>query len=151
MKLTIDLSVKTISGILIGAIAALAFAHGIGNAQSSSSGLTGKCAGVATVNRKFQTVANQKGTDFIYLFNFDTRTVYSQVNLTDTVTEPNKVKYSTQQMTTEAFTLTDGDIPGSYVITTPNGDKTVAIPVNSGNAFVFQFVDDNIIGMCQKV
>jgi lipoprotein-anchoring transpeptidase ErfK/SrfK len=151
MKLTIDLSVKTISGILIGAIAALAFAHGIGNAQSSSSGLTGKCAGVATVNRKFQTVANQKGTDFIYLFNFDTRTVYSQVNLTDTVTEPNKVKYSTQQMTTEAFTLTDGDIPGSYVITTPNGDKTIAIPVNSGNAFVFQFVDDNIIGMCQKV
>lgn len=151
MKLTIDLNVKTVSGILIGAIAALAFAHGIGNAQSSSLTITGKCAGVAAVNRKFQTVANQKATDTIYLINFDTKTMYSQVNLTDTVTNQNRVTYVTQPMLTETFTIADGDIPGSFVMTTPNGDKTVAISVNSGNAFVFQFVNDNIIGMCQKV
>jgi hypothetical protein len=151
MRVNFEINVKVIGSILIGAIAAIGFFHSVSVAQSNATGMTGKCAGVAAVNRKFQTVANQKATDTIYLIDFDTKTMYSQVNLTDTVSNPNRVTYVTQPMMTETFTISNGEIPGSYVMLTPNGDKTISIPVNNGNSFVFQFVNDNIIGMCQKV
>ncbi len=151
MKVNFEINIKVIGSMLIGAIAAVGFFHGVSVAQSNATGITGKCAGVAAVNRKFQTVANQKATDTIYLIDFDTKTMYSQVNLTDTVSNQGRVTYVTQQMMTETFTITNGDIPGSFVTTTTNGDKTVVIPVNGGNSYVFQFVNDNIIGMCQKV
>jgi hypothetical protein len=151
MKINFEINIKTIGSILIGAIAAIGFFHDFSIAQSTSTTLTGKCAGVAAVNRKFQIVGNQKATDTIYLIDFDAKTMYSQGNITDTLSNPNRVTYVTQPMITESFTISSGDIPGSYVVTTTNGDKTIAIPVNGGNSFVFQFINDNIIGMCQKI
>ena len=151
MKVTINFNAKMVGSILLGCLAALTFFHGFGIAQSSSSGLTGKCAGVAVVNRKFQSVANNKATDTIFIFDFDMKTLHSQTNFTDTLVEPGKVKYATQPMVVETFVVTSGDIPGSYAMTTSGGDKVTAISVNSGNSFIFQFFNDNIIGMCQKI
>lgn len=151
MKITIDINAKTIGAMLLGVVPALFLTHRLTSAQSTIANLTGKCAGVTTVVRKFQSVANDKATDTLFVTDFDKREMYSIVNLTDTVSQPGKVKYVSQPMLTESFTISSGDLPGSYVMLTPNGDKTIAIPVNNGTSFVFQFVNDNIIGMCQKV
>jgi hypothetical protein len=151
MKITIDINAKTIGAVLLGVIPALLLTHRMTSAQSTTASFTGKCAGVSTVVRKFQTVNNDKATDTIFLIDFDKKEMYSVVNLTDTVTSPGRVKYVSQPMITETFSISTGDIPGSFLMTTPNGDKTLAIPVNNGTSFVFQFVNDNIIGMCQKL
>ena len=112
---------------------------------------TGACGGAFSFSRKGRTVGDGYGVNALAYINFDTRSIELQTTSRDETPGPGK-GYKTEPLKTTGFAIAQGSITGSYLIT-PVGDvpKFNLLPVNAGTTFLVQVVDDDIVGMCQKI
>ena len=112
---------------------------------------TGACGGAFSFSRKGRTVPDGYGVTALAYINFDTRTIELQTTARDETPGPGK-GYKTEALKTTTFTIAQGSMTGSYLITpVADAPKFNLLPVNGGNTFLVQVIDDDTVGMCQKI
>jgi hypothetical protein len=128
-------------------------------ALDSTSQLTGECGGVFSMVRKHFVADDGKTVDVMMYINFDTKKISissTQVNVPNGyngIDFNKQVSYTTKPPTVDqVFTLGAGPIAKSFKITTYGGmPDLIIMPVSGGNTILVQAVDENVVGMCQKL
>lgn len=144
----------------IATLAVISF-PGPSKALDSISQISGECGGVFSMVRKHYVAANGKTVDVMMYINFDTKKISissTRVNLPagyDGVDSSKQITYTTNApMLNSGFTLVDGPIPKSFKIIPDTGvslPQILIMPVSGGNTVLIQAVDDNVVGVCQKL
>ncbi len=110
--------------------------------------------------RKHFVAEDGKTVDAMLYINFDTRKLSASVTRVnvpagfDGLSPSSQVSYTTRPPRVDVgFSISTGPIPKSFKIVTDGGVLTdlLILPVNGGNTVLIQAVDDNIVGMCQKL
>jgi hypothetical protein len=148
------------SGIFVLCLAVSISLPNQSKALDSISQLTGECGGVFTMVRKHFVAEDGKTVDAMLYINFDTRKLSASVTRVnvpagfDGLSPSSQVSYTTRPPRVDVgFSISTGPIPKSFKIVTDGGVLTdlLILPVNGGNTVLIQAVDDNIVGMCQKL
>ena len=94
-----------------------------------------------------------------HTFDFDSNKIW--FNLTKatgdsnyTPTAPSNVNYASQAYDSVPFTIADGPVPGSYMLSFYSENISrpfFLLPVNSGNTILMQGKDFKMTGVCQKI
>ena len=143
----------------------------IGKATTSLSGSCGAMMSLKQLNEMYWHLISSKSipvssesisVDAMVLIDFDKNKIY--INLTDATITLNQLApignglgtvttYATRSVPSIDFSISTGPIPNSYLLidssnTIPN---LVLMPVNSGNTFLIQAIDNKATGVCQKI
>ena len=130
-------------------------------ALDTISQISGECGGVFSLVRKHYVPDDGKTVDVMLYINFDTKKISvssTRANIPNGYNGLDKTKqvtYTTNNATTDGgFTLVNGPIPKSFKIL-PNSDtnipQIIIMPVSAGNTMLLQAVDENAVGVCQKL
>jgi hypothetical protein len=112
--------------------------------------LSGSCGIAMYFARKGVPQFDTNALNGMGVINFDTKKVSGTINVFDS-TKPQKARLETISWD---FDVSAGMVEGSALITdrANSGKPTVQVlPVNGGNTFLIQFVDDDTVGVCQKI
>ena len=129
-------------------------------ALDSTSQLTGKCGGVFSMIRKNFVADDGNTVDVMMYINFDTKKISissTQINVPngyDGIDFNKQVSYTTRSpRASEDFTIDAGPIAKSFKIKVTAGGMPdlIIMPVSGGNTILVQAVDENIVGLCQKL
>jgi hypothetical protein len=147
---------------LVGGVLTVAALHTV-PLKAATTELSGSCGGLLNFTRRHAQPGEELGStvDVLIVMNFTGKKAYISVNSSLDDDDPGYSQYDTKYKS-ERFELaladSEGPIPGSRKITVvgsgSNGRADVAfnvLPVNSGNTFLIQTVDDNATGVCQKL
>ena len=120
-------------------------------AVSSIPTLTGSCGIAMYFARKGMTQTDGNALNGMGIINFDTQKITGTINSFDS-SQPKLAKLSA---ITWDFNISAGVLVGSALITdkvTTSGKPSFQIlPVNGSNTYLIQFVDDDTVGVCQKI
>jgi hypothetical protein len=129
-------------------------------ALDSTSQLTGECGGVFSMIRKNFVADDGNTVDVMMYINFDTKKISissTQINVPngyDGIDFNKQVSYTTRSpRASEDFTIDAGPIAKSFKIKVTAGGMPdlIIMPVSGGNTILVQAVDENVVGMCQKL
>ena len=129
-------------------------------ALDSTSQLTGECGGVFSMIRKNFVADDGNTVDVMMYINFDTKKISissTQINVPigyDGIDFNKQVSYTTRSPSfSKDFTVDAGPIAKSFKIkvTGEGMPEMIIMPVSGGNTILVQAVDENVVGMCQKL
>ena len=113
--------------------------------------LSGSCGIAMYFARKGITQTDGNALDGMGVINFDTKKITGTINSFDS-TQPKKAKLESISWD---FDVSAGLLEGSALITdkVANSGKPSfqILPVNGSNTYLVQFVDDDTVGVCQKI
>jgi len=120
-------------------------------AVSSIPTLSGSCGIAMYFARKGITQFDTNAVNGMGIINFDTQKITGTINLFDS-TQPKKAKL---EAISWDFNVSAGLLSGTALITdkVANSGKPAfqILPVNGSNTYLVQFVDDDTVGVCQKI
>jgi hypothetical protein len=143
--------------------------------RATTSALTGSCAAMMSLKPLHQveygtweieivngvSSSSTGAVDAMLLINFDQSKVYLNVTKATVTTSMDqtawwyrtRVSYATETLSPIALNMSEGPLPGSYVLSPPNNEipDLILMPVNSGNTFLIQAKDSKATGLCQKI
>ena len=120
------------------------------NAVAAAPTLSGSCGIAMYFTRKGRPITDSDPLDGLGVINFDTQKIDGTLNVYDT----NKPKKAMLVPISWDFDVSAGMLAGSALITDrANSGKPSfqVLPVNGSNTFLIQFVDDDTVGVCQKI
>ena len=126
------------------------------NAVVSTPTLSGSCGIAMYMTRKGVTPSGDQALDGMGIINFDNKTIVGSINkleLVDTVNYPKGAKL--EAMSYE-FEVSGGYFEGAALVSQKPGTaghfpSFQVLPVNGKNTYLIQFVDDDTVGVCQKI
>lgn len=127
----------------------LLLAASLFSAQAASPNLIGKCGASLNFMRKGAAIEDGKALSGIGVIDFDKKTAAGSLITYDS----GKPKKSTLVNLQWSFEIKTGYLDGAFLLVPSDPDKPTLqiLPVNSGNSYLFQIIDTDSIGICQKL
>ena len=122
------------------------------NAVVSTPTLSGSCGIAIYMSRKGVTPSDGDALDGMGVINFDNKTIVGTINMLDS----SKPKGARLDNLSWEFEVSAGRFEGAALISQKAGSvgdfPTIQVlPVNGKNTYLIQFVDDDTVGVCQKI
>lgn len=122
------------------------------NAVVSTPTLSGSCGIAMYMSRKGYPLAEGNALDGMGVINFDNKTIVGTINMLDS-TKPKGARLDNLSF---EFDVSAGRFEGAALIsqkagTAGNFPTFQVLPVNGKNTYLIQFVDDDTVGVCQKI
>jgi hypothetical protein len=122
------------------------------NAVVSTPTLSGSCGIAMYMSRKGVTPSDGDALDGMGVINFDNKTIVGTINILDS----SKPKGARLDNLSWEFEVSAGRFEGAALISQKAGTAgdfpTIQVlPVNGKNTYLIQFVDDDTVGVCQKI
>ena len=122
------------------------------NAVVSTPTLSGSCGIAMYMTRKGYGLADGYALDGMGIINFDNKTIVGSINVRDA----SKAKGARLEPMSGEFVVSAGTFEGAALISNKPGSSGdiptfQVLPVNGKNTYLIQFVDDDTVGVCQKI
>ncbi len=121
----------------------------------AASAPSGACGGTFSFARKGKPRnSDGDGVNALAYFNFDTKSMEIQITYTGDNFSANRtyITSTSADVIRTTFTLVAGEVTGSWqIVPVANIPRVNLLPVNGGNTFLMQAVNDDIVGMCQRI
>lgn len=122
------------------------------NAVVSTPTLSGSCGIAMYMSRKGYPLAEGNALDGMGVINFDNKTMVGTINMLDS-TKPKGARLDNLSF---EFDVSAGRFEGAALISQKAGSvgnfpTFQVLPVNGKNTYLIQFVDDDTVGVCQKI
>lgn len=148
--------VATVSAAFLLAMGINTFTHHK-EAVASTITLTGTCGGAINFGRKGKTPDDGNTVNAFFRFNFQQNIAVAEFSMTarkiDDLNYDKGFKTLDRQEVT--FAISPGSLTDSYLLTPSNFlqefPSMLVMPVNGGSTYLIQVINDDILGICQKI